>query len=61
MNKRVVVNVDDKGGAMVITLQRANGEQFEVVTNGHVEQVTDREPAEMRIGPFWWEDTSADA
>lgn len=59
MARRVVVSVDEtESGGTVIRLRRAGGEEIEVVTNGHVEQVTDQEPvAEPHYKRrFWWED-----
>jgi hypothetical protein len=57
MAKRVVVSMEEKETGTVIRLRRAGGEEIEVVTNGHVEQVTGLEPvaAPHWKDRFWWE------
>ena len=58
MTRRVVVSVKEKESGTVIRLRRAGGEEIEVVTNGHVEQVADQVPVERPHWKerFWWED-----
>jgi len=57
MARRVVVSAEEKENALVIRLRRAGGEEIEVVTNGHVEQVSDQVLVDRPHykDRFWWE------